>query len=219
MAIQFDGTSNAGDGSEYLTNPYDAGAAPVRKRWVIPVVIAMTLALLVIAVVIGWNVWTSSPTYSLKQIARAIENQDSVAVARYIDSEGIALDLFKGAGKALSDSTDIALVDMIVTPAFDLIAPVGAGLLAPQVESMAMSFGSETDNPVAALSGKHKIERNGDSAAVAFTGDDGYEVILEMTFDGEIWRVTGVANASEVADTFLPDIEKLVPIILGMGLL
>lgn len=163
------------------------------KKIIIALLVALTLAMGG-----GYYYFTSTPTYSLYQIKKAIESHDSTAFNKYVDVDRVTDDLLaeatKEIGSELQDNPFAGLAKTLLLSMKDE--------LKSKINKSIEEISSGNENSFSEVSIKN-IKREGKSANVVLINSKNEEVRLNMINvpDGH-WKVVSVN---------LEDFKKLNP--------
>ena len=170
--------------------------------------------LLLLGGLLAWRSYTTSPGYSLGQLAVAVERNDWDGVQKYVDLDSL-----------IGQIIDVAVSKTIETDTsgFGALAAGLAQSMKPtliqqakdswrkSVESGSSSSGGTSGNfrPVFAAKRVKSVTRIGDEALVTVevpSSGTTYDVRLRMKRVDNFWRVTSIENLSDLP--FMQDLGK-----------
>lgn len=163
-----------------------------RARWILA---GGAVVGLVSTVGLGWHLWTHSPTYALRAIARAVEHHDRYEFEKYVDIDGVLQSLV----------ADLAEENALASALGGAMTPQLKAKIIKAVEDGAVPPDSRVGQEVQKALGSElpKIERQGKNAyfGIRTTTDGGAPFTLKIHMTevptGD-WRVDRVTNIKDL---------------------
>jgi hypothetical protein len=173
-----------------------------RSRTALVVALILLLAL-VLGAGIWWLNYTRSPTYSLGQLAQAVQDRDWVGVQKYVDVQAVVGQAVDAAvSKSLNgDTSGIgSLATGLAQSAKPTLVQQATELLRKSVETRATSSGDGVGSLVGFFAANQvksvTYVSDGEAlvtVAVPYSGQV-FDLRLRMKRTGDHWRVTGIEN-------------------------
>lgn len=151
-------------------------------------IIIISLAIAAIAIGGGYYYFTGTPTYSLYQIKKSIQDHDSITFNKYIDTDriidGLVTDAMEGAEAELSDNPFAGFAKTLLLSMKDEFK----SSLNKSIEEIS----TEKDSKLAKLKIKDVI-KDGKSANITLKNSDNEELRLSMIKTPEgYWKIVSV---------------------------
>lgn len=180
---------------------------------------AALVVFIFIASASGYWYWTRTPQYSLKQVAKAVQNHDLPSFQKYVDLDTAASrmidDLVKSqpsSGSNVADSLTSGLVEMMKPKLVDMVKSQVLDLVEKgDIEnentddniSLSQFYPNENNNKSSKFKGTEYVKKEGNIALVGImlyypTVDQDIIAEVKMRKMGSYWQVAEFSNFAEL---------------------